>query len=450
MKRQIPSVVRHSTTRERTQPLTSSVPTLSRPLPRIILSLAILITLVVTTAKEADPFARHFHPLPRLAVVLAAMAGLACVAFAMDRLSGLRRWILGLGASGLLLITSAVVLFGTSVAAMRSLGKASGEAALGALLLAAVVGLLGSPVVTGAILALLFWKRGRPRPVLRSAAFVLEGLAVVAIALLLLSSGYSLRFSMKRGESLLAWAAREGQPGLVRFLLNRGADPRDKTQDGETPLLAAIAGCRPTRADERKAAVVDLLLAAGADPDGEAGGTGGTPLLVATSQPGGTEIVKALLAHGANPNLGRSVDTPLRRAVQLRKGEMVPLLISAGALVDEGGDRGITPLMVAVGRPVYQQSERAIVDQLLSSGARVDVRDSDGHTVLHWAALGRDRAVIERLLAAGADPSVEDVHGHLAVDLLRTDARRHFEENGIFADAPPEELVRLLTPAPGP
>ncbi|HVK54144.1 MAG TPA: ankyrin repeat domain-containing protein [Burkholderiales bacterium] len=73
---------------------------------------------------------------------------------------------------------------------------------------------------------------------------------------------------------------------------------------------------------------------------------------------------------------------------------------------------------------------------LITHGARIDARDRDGYTPLHWAALGDFEIVVRLLLSKGADANVRSrygitpliqaaVRGHLAVveALLASGAR---------------------------
>ena len=82
--------------------------------------------------------------------------------------------------------------------------------------------------------------------------------------------------------------------------------------------------------------------------------------------------------------------------------------------------RGMTPLHVAVAN-----GKADVVKVLLDNWASVNVRDDDGETPLHWAAvLSETPGVIEALLAGGADlharnsldetPCDVDERGHLA------------------------------------
>ncbi|MGW4467874.1 ankyrin repeat domain-containing protein [Micromonospora sp. NPDC004704] len=80
--------------------------------------------------------------------------------------------------------------------------------------------------------------------------------------------------------------------------------------------------------------VVRLLLAAGADPDGESGrGDQGTPLCAAAAW-GHTDVVRELLAHGADADLREdrgSGDSPLEWALRGSHTGTAELLRAAGA-----------------------------------------------------------------------------------------------------------------------
>jgi ankyrin repeat protein len=96
-----------------------------------------------------------------------------------------------------------------------------------------------------------------------------------------------------RSEALI-WAARQGYADAIDILLAAGADPDDRDNDNRwTPLLHAIHTHQPRS--------VARLLAGGAHPDA---GTpdGFTPLMMAAGY-GYTDIVSTLLDGGANPRL---------------------------------------------------------------------------------------------------------------------------------------------------
>lgn len=97
------------------------------------------------------------------------------------------------------------------------------------------------------------------------------------------------------GYTPLIAAARSGNVGVIRLLTSRGADPnlRDATLNSWPPLLHAIHKAQP--------GATAALLEAGANPNGT-NPNGTTPLMMAAGY-GYTDIVKILLAHGANPRM---------------------------------------------------------------------------------------------------------------------------------------------------
>ena len=126
----------------------------------------------------------------------------------------------------------------------------------------------------------------------------------------------------RQGFTPLANAVVHSRLEIVRFLLDRGADPNIQDFVGESPLhLAADNSCPD---------IAEALLRSRAEPncatvDGE------TPLHHAAFK-GDLKIIALLLSYGADPNgaditLGR---TPLHCAVLCEHGEGVNLLLSYG------------------------------------------------------------------------------------------------------------------------
>jgi hypothetical protein len=127
------------------------------------------------------------------------------------------------------------------------------------------------------------------------------------------------------GSSPLFIAASKGYVGIVRELINAGADLNIHNKDGSSPLFIA--------ASNGHIETVRILLEKGANPN-TSHSSGWTPLLSATYN-GHTEVVRTLLEKGANPNHSRSNGwTPLHLAAKMGYVEIVKELINAGANVN--------------------------------------------------------------------------------------------------------------------
>jgi ankyrin repeat protein len=233
--------------------------------------------------------------------------------------------------------------------------------------------------------------------------------------------------------------------GLVRLLLERGADPNRGNDHGWTPLHQAGYSNRRDLAE--------ALLDAGARTDLSARGDGGTPLVLALFW-GHREVVDLLGREPANlrvaaglgleDEIGALAGTPAagaRRAfyrphggfsawqpsddpqevldealVWAAKSDRVAVLgplAGLGARVEADPYRG-TPLVWAAANGRVE-SIRALVALGADPSGRSSFGGPDhgeGVTPLHLAAQAGRGAAVEALLELGADPSVRDaLHG---------------------------------------
>ena len=193
------------------------------------------------------------------------------------------------------------------------------------------------------------------------------------------------------GERALHWAAYTGRAAAVRVLLDAGAEIDARDNSGETAVREAI------RATDNAFVALAALLVAGADPEARSS-SGETALHEAV---GVTVLRPDLAVHflrlfGADPNATDNQGaTPMHYAVLQPWDRFTGGTLTASPIDPHGRD---TPLEVA----------------------RLDVKDNDGQTPLHWVvsklASAGDRRVMRWLLSQGVDVNAVDEHGSTALD----------------------------------
>jgi ankyrin repeat protein len=102
-------------------------------------------------------------------------------------------------------------------------------------------------------------------------------------------------------------------------------------------------------------------------------------------------------------------DTPLHLAAAALRYDAARALLAAGAPVNAVNRRGAAALHYACDpRPLSSRwdpdTQRRLVELLVSAGATVDLPDRGGVTPLHRAVRARSPAAVAALLTAGADP----------------------------------------------
>ena len=180
------------------------------------------------------------------------------------------------------------------------------------------------------------------------------------------------------GNTALFEAARKGHKQLVELLLEAGADSEKRNSLEQTPMQEAVR--------QGRAEAVRVLIAYGAHtqhpPEGADTGRDWHGL-VDVARRGYVDTADALCSDPtlnldwAN-NLG---ETPLLTAARLGHGEVVAVLASHGANVNQRADNGSTPLMVAA-----EEGQTSVVRYLLHAKARVNDVDEKGSTALLYAS----------------------------------------------------------------
>jgi ankyrin repeat protein len=259
------------------------------------------------------------------------------------------------------------------------------------------------------------------------------------------------------GLTPLLYATREGCLECVKALVDGGAKVDLQDPEGVTPLIMAVTNMHFDTAA--------YLIKAGANVDkwdwwGRSAlycavdvntiPHGGRPDRPSLDETTSLQVIEMLLAAGANPNLqlkllppyrnvgaDRGVDgmltigaTPLLRAAKALDAPSVVLLLKYGANPNLPNMRGTTPVMAAAGlgsvdadtRGVFTTEDTAqrsvdTLKLLLDAGGEINAKDNiRGQTPLHGAAFWGWNPAVELLVARGADLNAKDNQGKTVID----------------------------------
>lgn len=169
-----------------------------------------------------------------------------------------------------------------------------------------------------------------------------------------------------------------------------------------------------------------------------------TSALIAASQAGRLDQVKALLAAGALPNgADEPGQRPLLAAIAAGHTEIVRLLLQRGASPNVKGPQGRTPLGMAAA-----SGQLRIVRLLLRADADINARSDNRATALHEAVRFDHPEIVRQLLAAGPDTAHYDREGLHPLALAAVPGRlsclQALLEAGIAADLPDRSGLTAL------
>ena len=235
----------------------------------------------------------------------------------------------------------------------------------------------------------------------------------------------------------------------AKMLIKHGADVNAKDLYGYTPLMRASRNC------EKETEIALLLLDHGANVNAQT--KGGSTSLMYACRFGCTEMVKLLMARGADVNIESGTNNMQNKRTALstaceygfyniakiivesktfrKQNDGDKLLIdvctngyteTAKVLLEHGWDAntvdflGYTALMKASAAGWAET-----VSILLEYSANTDTRDDDGATALIHACknIRKNTGSVKVLLAAGADPDIRDNEGKTALMSLAEQGR---------------------------
>jgi len=303
------------------------------------------------------------------------------------------------------------------------------------------------------------------------------------------------------GLTALLYAARNGCYDCAEAMIANGADVNVPTPEGVTPLMIALDndnndiakllldhGANPGVWDWWGRTALYIAV------DRKGGGSSGGGLKVPidprhSSRASAMDIIRALLAANIDPSpelkmhrptrggyTGRFSDplmdtggTPLLRAVIANDMEVVQALLAKGASPNINA-MGVTAFLAAAGvgggggrGGAASGPSTPLMDLLLQHGADVNAQvtgtktysmriarspsTNEGMTALHVAAQAGRTDLVRYLLAKGANSEIADVNGRKAIDLIASPAAnsgRGGAQGGATSAASAAEIRALL------
>lgn len=219
------------------------------------------------------------------------------------------------------------------------------------------------------------------------------------------------------GMSPLLMASASGHEALSVFLLDHGADPNAADSNGATALhYAVLKGMVAIASVSNHLAVNSYLF-----------------------RPNMLGLVKALLAHGADPNaqltkdpllpgglprIGMAGATPFLLATAACDVTLMRVLMEGRANPQLPTKKSTTPLMIAAGLGRYEdrtaEEERSALEAaklLVGLGADVNAVGENGYTALHGAAYVGADAIARFLVDNGARMEALDNFGQTPLSI---------------------------------
>lgn len=220
-----------------------------------------------------------------------------------------------------------------------------------------------------------------------------------------LSAGMNANTTSADSTTALHWAILGNHTGIVRLLIDNGADVSAPNRYGVTGASLA--------AENGNAAIMNLLLSSGVDandsmPEGES-------LLMTASRTGDMATVRTLLEHGADPNHREATrgQTALMWAAAENNANTIRALAEYGVDVHVQTDNptrvadrpftyapptGFSALIFAV-----RSGHIEAVDALLDAGANINDTVSDGQSALIIATANANWQLAAHLIDRGAN-----------------------------------------------
>jgi len=200
----------------------------------------------------------------------------------------------------------------------------------------------------------------------------------------------------------LHYAAETGNLSILEFLLSNNSSIDAKNSAGQTPLYRAINRNQMTNAN--------LLMDKGADPFAKAD-NGISPInLAATLKRTVTDrMVNIILKPEVNENIKQAL---LHKIAISNFRDLTKKMITNGVDIFSKNESGGTLLHSVVIGNIAD-----IVAELMDKGLKINEKDSLGRTALHYALIGNNTEIAKLLISKGADLNIREISGRSPLDI---------------------------------
>ena len=214
---------------------------------------------------------------------------------------------------------------------------------------------------------------------------------------------YNVNKPNQDGDACLHLATATGDAHLTEFLINQGSAINQLNNLGRSPIFAS-----------RSVEVTDILVAG--DADVNLRDTKGNCVLhcYAHHDDASVLMMKSVICQGVDVNMKNSHgQTPLHGACSSGNRSKIELLLSSGARNDVVDNQGHSILHTSLIKAGQQQS----MWLLSKNGISITQQDRSGNTLLHLAAASGNTSVVEYLLSRNVQVSTNNHLGHTAATM---------------------------------
>ncbi len=205
----------------------------------------------------------------------------------------------------------------------------------------------------------------------------------------------------KSSKKVIHAACFGGNIEVIKYLIGKGANCNSQDDKGLTPIMCAC--------EKADLSVIEFLIASGAKAS-HITKEGGNSVSFAAARFGRADILQLLLSHKVDvnrPSEGGGRISPLAIAANQGHLEVVKTLIANGADVNYADAKhGLTALCCAC-----ESQKTDVIDFLCKSGANINQKTSGGFTNLLLACSMNYLESLKSLIKNGADPSITDDDG---------------------------------------